>query len=148
MGSVHSVWTILCLPQLTVVCAFPVYNAQAPGCSARDLSEAGPGFHALPRSKLHRFRFRVLHKGTNGLSWACVLCPSQVQAAQATRCLVSALSQVGCASESPPLSQPLSFPVHRKSTISGVPCVSSGDLVSGCDPPGRCQPSRIPGRHG
>ena len=28
--------------------------------------------------------------------------------------------------------------------ISGVPCVSSGELISGCDPPGRCQPSRIP----
>ena len=34
------------------------------------------------------------------------------------------------------------------STISGVPCVSSGELISGCDPPGRCQPSRIPGRLG
>ena len=36
--------------------------------------------------------------------------------------------------------------VHCKSTISGVPCVSSRKLISGCDPPGRCQPSRIPGR--
>jgi len=25
-------------------------------------------------------------------------------------------------------------------------CVSSGDLISGCNPPGRCQLSRIPGR--
>ena len=25
-----------------------------------------------------------------------------------------------------------------------MPCVSSGDLISGCDPPGGCQPSRIP----
>ena len=30
------------------------------------------------------------------LGWACVLCPSQVQAAQVTRCLVSALFHVGC----------------------------------------------------
>ena len=37
--------------------------------------------------------------------------------------------------------------VHRKTAISGVLCVSSGGLNSGCDPPGRCQPSRIPGRH-
>ena len=29
--------------------------------------------------------------------------------------------------------------------ISSVLCVSSGELISGCDPPGRCQPSRIPG---
>ena len=34
------------------------------------------------------------------------------------------------------------------STISDVPCVSSGELISGCNPPGRCQPSRIPERLG
>ena len=38
--------------------------------------------------------------------------------------------------------------VYSGSTVSGVPCVSSGELISGCDPPGGCQPSRIPGRHG
>ena len=32
------------------VCAFPVYTAQALGCSAVELSEAGPGLRALPRS--------------------------------------------------------------------------------------------------
>ena len=39
------------------------------------------GLHALPRSKLPRFRF----SGTpqrHRLGWACVLCPSQVRAAQ------------------------------------------------------------------
>ena len=76
--------------------AFLVYTAQAPGCSAGELSKAGPGFRALSRSKLLRFRFL----GTiqrHRLSWVCILCPSQVQAAQATRCFSSALSQVGCA---------------------------------------------------
>ena len=34
------------------------------------------------------------------------------------------------------------------SAFSGVPCVSSGELISGCDPPGGCQLSRIPGRLG
>ena len=69
------------------------------GCRVlcRALSKAGPGFHALLRSNLLRFGF----SGTQGtlqgyrLCWACVLCPSQVWAAHATRCLVSALSQVG-----------------------------------------------------
>ena len=37
--------------------------------------------------------------------------------------------------------------VHHESTVSGVPCVSSGELISGCSPPDRCQTSRIPGRH-
>ena len=71
-------------------CVIPVYTAQAPGCSAGELSKAGPGLHALPRSKLLRFRF----SGTpqrHILGWACVLCPSQVRAAQVTRRLGSTL---------------------------------------------------------
>ena len=36
----------------------------------------------------------------------------------------------------------------RENTVSGMLCVSSGELISGCDPSGRCQPSRIPGRLG
>ena len=54
------------------VCAFPVYTSQALGCSAGELSEVGPGLHALPRSKPLRFRF----SGTpqrHRLSWACIL---------------------------------------------------------------------------
>ena len=36
--------------------------------------------------------------GSVSVGWVCVFCPSQVRAAQATKCLVSALSQVGHAS--------------------------------------------------
>ena len=32
--------------------------------------------------------------------------------------------------------------VCHESAVSGVLCVSSGELISGCNPPGRCQPSR------
>ena len=39
------------------LCAFPVYTAQAPCCSAGELSKVGPGLRARPRSKLLRFRF-------------------------------------------------------------------------------------------
>ena len=76
------------------MCAFPVYTAQAQDCSAGELSKVGPGLHALPRSKLLRFRF----SGTpqrHRLGWTCVLCPSQIRAAQVTRCLASALSSHG-----------------------------------------------------
>ena len=79
------------LPQLMVACAFPVYTAQAPGFSARVLSKAGPAFCVLSRSKLLRFRF----SGTpqrHRVGWVCVLCLSQVRAAQVTRCLVSAVT--------------------------------------------------------
>ena len=35
-----------------------------------------------------------------------------------------------------------------RSSASGVLCVSSGELISGCNPLDGCQPSRIPGRLG
>ena len=55
------------------------------------LSEAGPGLHAPPRSKPLRFR----HSGSpqrHRLGWACILCPSQVRAAQVMRCLASTVA--------------------------------------------------------
>ena len=59
------------------VCVFPVYTIQAPGCSAGEMSKAGPGLHELPKSKPLRFRFLGTPQRRR-LSWACVLCPSQV----------------------------------------------------------------------
>ena len=56
------------------VCAFPVYTAQAPGCSAGELSKVSSGLRVLPRSKPLRFRF----SGTpqrHRLGWACVSVP-------------------------------------------------------------------------
>ena len=134
------------LPQLMVACAFQVYAAQDPGCSAGILSKTGPAFHALPRSKMLRFRFLGTPQ-CHRLSWACILCPFQVWAAQATRCFESSLSQVGHLNHLPSPTHSVSW-VHHKSTISGVPCVSSGKLISGCDPPGGCKLSRNPGIHG
>ena len=126
------------------VCAFPVYTAQAPGCSAGELSMVGPGLRALPRSKPLRFRF----SGTpqrHRLGWACVLCLSQVQVVQMTRCLVSAVTPGGRCILSPPPSQPHGFlGVQLVCTFSGVPCVSSGVLISDCDPRSRHKQSRIP----
>ena len=57
----------------------------------QELSEAGSGLRALPRSKQLRFRFSVTSQRCI-LCWACVLCPSQVRAAQVIRCLVSTVT--------------------------------------------------------
>ena len=57
----------------------------------QELSEAGPGLHALPRSKPLRFRFLDTPQRCR-VGWAYVLCPSQVRAAQVTRCLESAVT--------------------------------------------------------
>ena len=50
------------------------------------LSDAGPGLHALPRSKPLRFRFSVTPQRCR-LGWAYVLHLSEVQSAQVTRSL-------------------------------------------------------------
>ena len=52
---------------------------------------AGPGLPAPPRSKPLRFR----HSGSpqrRRLGWACILCPSQVRAAQVMSCLATAVA--------------------------------------------------------
>ena len=57
-----------------------------------EMSEAGPGLHALPRSKLLRFKFSGTPQRRR-LGWACVFCPSQVRADQMTRCLASTIAR-------------------------------------------------------
>ena len=73
-----------------------------------ELSDAGPGLFALPRSKPLRFRFSSTPQSFR-LGWPCVLCPSQVQAAQVIRCLASASPPGGWCVLWPPPSQPFSF---------------------------------------
>ena len=126
------------------MCALPVYTAQAPSCSAGELSKVGPGLHALPRSKPLRFRFSVLHKGTDSVGPAFCALPRSEQLKRPGAWLAYA-PQVGQCILSPLLSQPLGFLVRSGRAISGMPCVSSGELISGYDPLGRCQPSRTPG---
>ena len=110
-------------------CTLLVYTAQVPGCSARELSIVGPGFCVLARSKLLRFRFLGTPQ-RHRLSWACILCPSQVRGAQVTRCLVSILFQVYSASYHLPSPSCLISWVCCKRAISGVLCVSSAGLIS------------------
>jgi len=119
------------------------------GCKllCRGTVQNSPVFRALPRSKLLRFRFSSTLQG-HRLGWACVLCPFHVRAAQTHWCLTSAPSQVDHASYHLPGSGRSVSQVLRESTVSGVSCVSSGELISGRDPPGRCLPSRIPRRCG
>ena len=75
------VWGVLTVSGHTEIapshgmCAFPVYTAQAPGCSTGEMSKAGPGLHALPRSKPLRFRFLDIPQ-RHRFGLACFLCPS------------------------------------------------------------------------
>ena len=64
VGSAHSVWTTLGLPQLAV-CAFQVYTAQAPGCSAGAPSKVGPEFMHFPGLSHSGSGSPILCKGTD-----------------------------------------------------------------------------------
>ena len=104
-----SVWATLGLPPLTAACVLSWSTSLrlpvalpgnclwwAPGCvHFPDLHRSGSGSRVLPQR--HR------------LSWACVLCPSQVPAAQPTRCLASTLFPAGLCILSSPRSEPLGF---------------------------------------
>ena len=141
LACAHSDSATLGLPRSWRVC-LPHLHCSDSRLLCQELSDAGPGLHAFPRSKPFRF------SGTPQrcrLGCACILCPSQVRAAQVTRCLASAVtpSWRGASYRLPRPSRSV-FWVYNGHAFSGVPCVSSGDLISGCDPPGGCQPSRNP----
>ena len=75
--------TGVCLQCLRHAGPAPIHGAHRSGSRLlrRELSEAGPGLHAPPRSKPLRLR----HSGSPQrcrLGWACILCPSQVQVPQ------------------------------------------------------------------
>ena len=140
VGSVRSVWTTLGLPQLTA-CMLSWSILLRLRVALQGNAKVGTGFRALPRlwePKLFRFRFLGTPQ-SHRLGWACVLCPSHIWAVQVTKCLASAHSPVGAVhlTTSPvPASE---FPwLCSGNTISGVACVSSGELISGCDSPCRC----------
>ena len=92
---------ITCARSVSATLGLPHSQLMYPPCSHSsgsrllhwEPSEAGPGLHAPPRSKLLRFR----HSGSPQrcrLSWACILCPSQIRAAQVMRCLVSVFAAI------------------------------------------------------
>ena len=92
-------WGVLPVSQPPWVCpthghvCFPNLHCSGSRLLHREPSEAGPGVHAPPRSKLLRFRYSGSPQRRR-LGWACVLCPSQVRAAQVTRRLVSAVAAI------------------------------------------------------
>ena len=91
------VWGVLAVPRPHWVCprsqcvCFPSLHCSGSRLLCQELSEVGPGLRAVLRSKMLRFRFLGTPQRRR-LVWACVLCPSQVRAAQVTRCLVSAVA--------------------------------------------------------
>ena len=125
------------------MCALLVYTAQAPGCSAGELSNAGSGLRALPRSQLLKFRYSTRAQTRLGLCF--VPCPGPSSSEE--QVLSERTLPGGWCVLTPHRSQPLSFlSVQLDRCLRCAMCLLLGAYL--CNSPGRCQPSRIPGRLG
>ena len=134
----RSVSATLGLPSSQRVCP-PCPHCSGSRLLHRELSKASPGLHAPPRSKPLRF----MHSGSpqrHRLSWACVFCPSQIQAAQVTRCLASAVAQIttspipaaqfsGCTTGTPSQAD-VDCPESQEVLVSNKPACSLVDNAS------------------
>ena len=119
VGSAHSVWDALGLPLLMAcVLSWSTLLRLQVALQGNWLRQALGCMHFLGLNHSGSGSW-VLHKG--------VLCPSQVGAVQATRCLASALSSGGQCVLSPPPSQPLSFlDAQRECHLWCVTCLLWG----------------------
>ena len=146
-GSAHSVWSTLGLPPLSgcVLSRSTLLRLQVAlqGNWLRQVLGC-VHFPGLSRSGSASW---VLHKGTDSVGPVfCALARSeQLRGPGAWR--MHSLQVGGASYHLPGPNLSVSW-VHSGSAVSGVPCVSSGALISGRDPPGGCQSSRIPGRLG
>ena len=128
-------------PHSQCVC-FPIYTAQALGCSAGNYLMLALGCMHSPGLSCLGSGSWVLHKGTDlvGLVFSALprskqlrrLCAWQMQSPTGGVCVLS-----------PPRPSCSVFWVYNRHAFSGVPYASSGELI-GCDPPNGCRPSRIP----
>ena len=125
------------------ICASMVYTSQALGCSARNCLRWALGCMHLPGLSRSGSGSRVLPKGTDSVGAVfCALPRSehlrgpgawQAHSPPGEWCILSPLP-----------SQSLSFlGVQWVHLLRCAMCLS-GELISGCYPPGGCQLSRIP----
>ena len=102
------------------------------------LQGAGPELHALPGVSHSDSGSRVLHKGADSVGPAFCAFPSPSSSGNQE---LDEHTLFRCRATSP-LPVLASVSGH---TRSSAPFVSSGELISGCNPPDGCQPSRISG---
>ena len=138
VGTTHSIWTTLGLPQLTacVLSQCTLLRLQVAlqrNCSKRTLS-----FMHFPGLSCSGSGSRVLHKGTDLVGHVFCALPRSEKLRQPGTLGVHCPRWSVHLHHLPGPGRLVSW-VHHKSAISGMPCVSSGELISGCNPSGRCQ---------
>ena len=147
MGNARSLWTTLGLPQLTacVLSQFTLLRLQV--ALQGKFPKQALGFMHFPDLSCSGSDSLVLHKSTDSVGPAFCALPRSEELRQPGAWPVHGPRWFVRLNQLPSPSRSDSW-VRHKSAISDVPYVSSGELISGCDPPGRCQLSRIPGRLG
>ena len=142
-------WHVLTVIQPHCICprsqrvCFPSLHCSCSRLLCRELSDAGPGLHALPRSKPLRFRFSGTPQRQTWLGLCFVPIPGPSSSDDQVHGEHSC-PQLKAVTYRFPHSSCSVFWVYNRRAFSGVPCVSSGELISVCDPPSGCRPSRIP----
>ena len=134
VGSAHSVWTTLGLPQLTAACAFWVYTAQAAGCFAGHCPKQALGFLHFPGLSCLGQVLGYAARAQIRLSMCFVPFPGPSSSGDQVlgKCT---LQSVWCIL-SPPWSWLLSFlGAQRECPLSCAVCLL-WELISDCDPPG------------
>ena len=137
VGSAHSVSNALGLPpahSFHMVCI-----SQALGCSAGNCLRWALGLAHFPGLGHSGSGSQVLHKGADLVGPVFCALPRSKQLRWPGAWWVQSSPGRRCILLPPPV-----FWVYNGHAFSAVPCVSSGELISGCDPPSGCQPSRIP----
>ena len=124
------------------VCAFPDYSAQALDFSTGKCVMLALGCMHSPGLSHSGSGSWVLHKGVDlvGPAFCAVLGLSSSGDQVLGVCSHPQLEAASYHLPSPSCS---GFWVCNGHVFSGVPCVSSGELISRCDPPGGCRSSRI-----
>ena len=146
VGSARSIWATLGLPPLTacVLSRSTLLKLQV-ALQGNRLKRALGCMH-FPGLSCSGSGSRVLHKGQTQLGLRFVPFPGPSSSDNQVLGELT-LPRWGSASYHLPSPSCSVSWVQSGSALSGVPCVSSGELISGCaHPPGRCQPFRIPGR--
>ena len=142
VGSAHSAWARLGLLTVYVLSRCTLLRLQV-ALHGNCLRQAFGCVH-FPGLSHSGSGSQVLHKGTDLVGRVFCALPRSEQLRR------SGAWRVHCPRWAVHLNH-LRGPSHtvgQTSAVSGVPCTSSGELISGCNPPGRRQPSRIPGRLG
>ena len=148
------VWAVLavsgphqCLSSPLTACVLSRYSLLRPRVALQgNRPKQALGFVRFPGLSRSGSRPLALHKGTDSVGPAFCALPRSEQVRRPGARRVHSRQVGGASYHLPgPRSQPLVSPAWcSRSAASGVPCASSGGLISDCDPSGGCQPSRIP----